>query len=199
MKWLLILIFAALVAVHPWIEATSDSEDAIEIVGQAALRGENPYLLDGKPRLTVAGNPMTPTLGYVILFGPFVFASHMLSIGLVMLWIACQRPVWQIPLLLLVLKITATGSDYVFNAVACAWALRACVQRATVLAPGSAGVLEGSRVEAAGDHCFGDCGFDGYIVAPRLDPRAPGSEMDTPDHGCHAGRGVLRGVRGVPS
>lgn len=198
MKWLLILIFVALVAVHPWIEATSDSEDAIEIVGQAALRGESPYLLDGKPRLTVDGNPMTPTLGYVILYGPFVFASHVLSIGLVMLWVARQRPVWQIPLLLLVLKITATGSDYVFNAVVCAYALRACVQREAVLAPDSAGILAGSRVEAAGDHSCGDCGFDGFIVAPRVDSQPSGQAVDLPNHGGNVARVVLRGVRGVP-
>lgn len=94
----------------------SDSDDALDIAGSELAALRNPYT-----HLTVDGNPLTPGLGYSLLYLPFgaLGLSHVLSIAIVLLWLRGDPLV----LGLLWLKIGITGSDYLSNAVLVAWCL----------------------------------------------------------------------------
>lgn len=137
---ILLALYLVVCLLHPMAEWGCDSDEALEMGGQAILRGESPYRLpDGSQRTTYGicphtWGPITPTIGYMLLYLPVCFGlGHWLTTAIVFWWISRQRLLWQIAVICLWFKIGIMGNDYVSNAVLVLFSMRACALHAPEL------------------------------------------------------------------
>jgi hypothetical protein len=66
LPWVFLLIIVSIL--HPFVDAGSDSDDAIEIGVSEIIQGRNPYKAHTHLR-----NPLTPLPGWILLNTPSVF------------------------------------------------------------------------------------------------------------------------------
>lgn len=113
MTKLIYLLTILAILLHPLVDIGSDEDDAIEIGWQQLLNLESPYSVK-----TQLNNPLTPTLGGLLLASPGMIGAEILGLFAVIM-LQSGGILWSI-LVILSLKTIAQGIDYLYcSAVLC--------------------------------------------------------------------------------
>jgi hypothetical protein len=116
LPWVFLLIIVSIL--HPFVDAGSDSDDAIEIGVSEIIQGRNPYKAHTHLR-----NPLTPLPGWILLNTPSVFlGAHLWC--LVWVFLCCRNQPLQFSIIVILLsgKTIIQGVDYAANACCILWA-----------------------------------------------------------------------------
>lgn len=150
MRWLALAVLLAVLILHPYVDAGSDSDDALEIGCKALCHLFNPYLCR-----TQLGNPLTPLPGWLILNLPCaLIGAHAWCLVWIAIW-ARGKPAWAVVVLLvLASKTLVQGIEYAANGCAVVWA---CSLLASDVSPRNASP---AALEPPGGVSTSGSGFD---------------------------------------